>query len=97
MSAVDTTVWYEHGRWCFFTTVSELPGHAATLLLFHADSLTGEWPYHPTNPISTDVRTACAAGPIVRAGGRRFRPSQGCSTSYVGLQLYLERDCDTDT
>jgi len=82
LNAVDTTVWREDGRWWFFTTVFESPGDCVTLLLFHADSLTGDWTYHPANPIHTDVRRARGAGAIFSAGGHRFRPSQDSSKRY---------------
>jgi hypothetical protein len=82
LDAVDTTVWYEGGRWWFFVGISHAPGHCATLLLFHAASLTGEWIYHPENPISTDVRNARGAGAIFGVQGRRFRPSQDCAKGY---------------
>lgn len=82
MAAVDTTALHEDGRWWFFVTVSEPRGHGAVLLLFSAASLTGEWIYHPANPISTDVRTARGAGAILRAQGRLLRPSQDCTRSY---------------
>jgi hypothetical protein len=73
--AVNTTVCRAAGRWWFFAAVAEPPGHCATLLLFHAESLTGPWVYHPANPISSDVRNARGAGAIFRARGRRIRPS----------------------
>lgn len=82
LNAVDTTVWREDGRWWFFTTIFESPGHCVTLLLFHADSLTGEWIYHPANPISADVRRARGAGAVFSAGGYRVRPSQDSSKGY---------------
>ncbi len=82
LEAVDATVWHENDYWWFFVTIFEPRGHDAVLLLFNAASLTGEWVYHPANPISTDVRTARGAGAIFRAQGRLFRPSQDCSPRY---------------
>ena len=82
LDAVDTTVWHENGRWWFFAAFADPPGPCVTLLLFHAASLTGEWIYHPANPISTDVRRARGAGAIFSAAGRRFRPSQDGSRGY---------------
>ena len=82
LDAVDTTVWHENGRWWFFAAFADPPGPCVTLLLFHADSLTGEWIYHPANPISTDVRRARGAGAIFNVEGRRFRPSQDGARGY---------------
>jgi hypothetical protein len=82
LEAVDTTVWYENGRSWFFAAIVEPAGHCVTLLLFHAASLTGEWVYHPANPIFNDVRTARGAGAIFSVDGRRFRPSQNCAPMY---------------
>jgi hypothetical protein len=79
--AVDTTVHHQDGTWWFFTTVSD--GHGSLkLLLFYADSLTGEWHQHPSNPISSDARFCRGAGPIIQQGGRWLRPSQSCVPSY---------------
>jgi hypothetical protein len=82
LPAVDTTVWFEGGRFWFFAAIAEPPGHNTTLLLFHAPDLTGEWTYHPANPIATDIRRSRCAGAVFSAGGRRFRPSQDGSIGY---------------
>jgi hypothetical protein len=46
------------------------------LLLYYAESLAGEWRFHPSNPISTDARNNRGAGRVFRAGDRLIRPSQ---------------------
>jgi hypothetical protein len=86
-NAVDTTVWFQDGLWWFFVTLIESRGRGLTLLLFYAETLTGEWKWHPANPLSRDVRNARSAGAVFRYGDRLFRPSQdngiryGCSFS----------------
>jgi len=81
-NAVDTTPWFDGARWWFFTTISEPDGCAVTSMIFSADTLTGQWISHPSNPFCTDVRFARNAGAIVTSGGRLFRPSQNCSERY---------------
>jgi hypothetical protein len=80
--AVDTTLWKEDGVYWFFVTVVDPPEAGPQLFLFYADSLTGEWNYHPSNPICTDVRFARGAGRIFRDNGRLIRPSQDHSHGY---------------
>jgi len=75
LNAATTTVYRADGRWWFFVSVAEPPGHCAALLLFHAATLTGEWVYHPVNPISTDARAVRGAGAVLDRGGRRARPA----------------------
>ena len=81
-NAVDTTLWIENGIYWFFVTLSDLVGAGPQLFLFFADSLTGEWGYHPDNPICMDIRFARGAGKIFRQDGRTIRPSQDHSRGY---------------
>ena len=80
--AVDTTVWVDDGIFWFFVTVIDPPEAGPQLFLFYADSLTGEWKYHPSNPICSDVRFARGAGRIFSENGRRVRPAQDHSHGY---------------
>ena len=80
--AVDTTLWIEGGLYWFFVTLVDTVGGGPQLFLFFADSLTGEWTYHPENPICMDVRFARGGGKIFRQDGRRIRPSQDHSRGY---------------
>jgi len=76
---VDTTVWQHDGLWFMATTSAEQDARAGVLLLFYSDSLTGEWRFHPANPISTDIRYSRGAGRIFQHGAGFIRPSQsGC-------------------
>ena len=80
--AVDTTLWVEDGIYWFFVTIIDPPEAGPQLFLFFAESLTGEWVYHPSNPICSDIRFARGAGRIFRENGRRIRPSQDHSRGY---------------
>lgn len=79
---VDTTVWEHDGLWWLATTSAEpMPG-AGFLWLYYSRSLTGEWHFHPGNPISTDIRDSRGAGQVFRSKGRLIRPSQSCAPTY---------------
>ena len=54
----------------------------AFLYLYYADSLTGKWRYHPSNPVCSDVRRARGAGRIHLRQGKLIRPSQDGSRIY---------------
>jgi hypothetical protein len=79
---VDTTVWEHAGLWWFTTTSAEPSAAAGCLLLFYSESLTGDWHFHPANPISTDIRRNRGAGRVFRSHNRLIRPSQSCAPSY---------------
>jgi hypothetical protein len=85
--AVDTTPLLLDGIWYFFTTSARLGNET---FLFWAESLDGEWHYHPRNPICSDVRRARGAGPLFRSGGELIRPAQDCSVRY-GYAIALNR------
>jgi hypothetical protein len=79
---VDTTIWEHEGLWWFTTTSAEPSSGAGSLLLFYAESLTGDWHFHPGNPISTDIRRNRGAGRVFKNDNRLIRPSQSCAPSY---------------
>lgn len=79
---VDTSVWQHDGLWWMMTTRNDPDPRASSLFLFYAEHLTGEWRFHPGNPISTDVRNNRGAGRIFWAGNRWIRPSQSCAPIY---------------
>jgi hypothetical protein len=89
-AAYDTTLWVEDGIYWFFVTLEGRRGSRYQLLLFSADSLTGEWTLHPQNPIGSDIRSARGGGPLFRAGGRLVRPAQDCSRAYGGGLVFEE-------
>jgi hypothetical protein len=79
---VDTTIWEHEGLWWLATTSAQpFPG-AGCLLLFYSASLTGEWQFHPANPISTDIRQMRCAGRVFRTDNRLIRPSQNGAPDY---------------
>jgi hypothetical protein len=79
---VDTTIWEHEGLWWLTTTNAQPSALAGCLLLFYSASLTGDWHFHPANPISTDIRRNRGAGRVFRSGNRMIRPSQSCAPSY---------------
>jgi hypothetical protein len=79
---VDSTVWQHDGLWWMTTTSSDMSPRAGSLLLFCSASLTGEWRFHPANPISTDIRRNRGAGRVFQNGDCLIRPSQSCAPSY---------------
>src|ERR1022692_1175140 len=79
---VDTTIWEYEGLWWFTTTGAEPSSGAGSLLLFYSASLTGDWHFHPGNPISTDIRRNRGAGRVFRSHNCLIRPSQSCAPSY---------------
>jgi hypothetical protein len=80
--AADTSVWKQDSLWWFFTTLMDPRARGEFLYLYYAETLTGEWNYHPANPICYDVRRARSAGRIHLHQGRLIRPSQDCSRRY---------------
>jgi hypothetical protein len=80
--AVDTTLWHQDGLYWLFTSVQDRPGASYWLLLFYSNTLTGEWKFHPSNPISTDIRNARSAGALFRHCGKLIRTSQDGSVRY---------------
>jgi len=79
---VDTTVWQHEDLWWLMTTYADPDARCGSLLLFYSESLTGNWRFHPANPISTDVRTNRGAGRVFWTGHHWIRPSQSCSPTY---------------
>lgn len=82
MPAVDTTPYFDGGQWWFFTSIPEPPGSANPLLLFRSDTLTGDWQYHPANPVTRHARFSRNAGPLVLHQRSLYRPSQSCIGGY---------------
>jgi hypothetical protein len=85
LKAVDTTLFYDQGKWWLFTAISENEAAApqVELFLFYSGELfTDQWQAHPMNPIVSDVKRARAAGSIFVKDGKLFRPSQICSETY---------------
>lgn len=103
---VDTTIWQHENLWWLMTTRAEPDARAGCLFLFYSESLTGDWKFHPANPISTDIRNNRGAGRMLQVDGRLFRPSQSCSPIYgysfsfnevteLSTQRYAEKTLQT--
>jgi hypothetical protein len=81
LHGADPTVFRYRGRWWMF--VCPTPRTHETLVLYHADELTGPWREHPRNPIvAADNRRARPAGRVVVSGGRLYRFAQDCAGHY---------------
>lgn len=79
---VDTTPFFHDDTWYFFTSPAGAPANHSTTFLFFSSTLTGEWIYHPCNPICEDVRRARSAGHLWWRHGKLLRPAQDCSVGY---------------
>ena len=79
---VDTTIWNHDGLWWLATTSADPAPGAGALFLYFAESLLGEWRFHPMNPICTDIRRNRGAGCVFRSQDRLIRPSQSCAPTY---------------
>ena len=79
---VDTTIWEHEGVWWLATTSADPVPGAGCLLLFYSGSLTGDWRFHPANPISTDIRHMRCAGRVIRTQNRLIRTSQSGAPDY---------------
>jgi len=79
---VDTTIWQHEGLWWLATTSADPGPGAGCLLMFYSPALTGDWHFHPGNPISTDIRRNRGAGRVFRSQNRLIRPSQSGAPTY---------------
>lgn len=94
----DATLLDHGGKLWLFAT--ERDGHGSssdTMVVFHADDLTGPWQPHPMNPILIDRTCARPGGGFVRIGDRILLPVQDGTRGYGGglgfcevLELTLE-------
>ena len=80
---VDSTVIEHDGRWWLFASSMEYEG-IATLYIWHAADLFGEWVPHRLNPVKTDVRASRPAGTPFVHEGALYRPAQNCTVTYGG-------------
>jgi hypothetical protein len=77
----DPTLFRWNGRYWLCCTDLDLGGHD-NLCLLHASEVTGPWVPHARWPVKVDVRGARAAGMVLNANGRLFRPGQDCAATY---------------
>ena len=79
---VDPSIWRQDGLWWLMVSSADPDPRSSALFLFYAETLEGEWKFHPSNPVSTDVRANRGAGRIECVESRVIRPSQCCSPVY---------------
>jgi hypothetical protein len=105
---IDSTVWQHEELWWFATTSADPVPGGNSLWLYYSQSLTGEWKFHPRNPISRDIRYSRAAGRVFRHQDRLIRTSQSGAPTYgysinfheitnLSVQCYAERVIKTVT
>lgn len=105
---VDSTIWQHEGLWWLATSSVDPMPAATSLWLYYSSSLTGDWHFHPQNPISRDVRNSRGAGRVFRSQNRLIRPSQSGAPTYgysitfneiteLSDQRYVERPMKTIT
>lgn len=81
---VDNTIFYYNETWWLFTESEQ----GASLFLYYADSLYGDWVEHPSNPIiSNDANISRPGGNVIVSNGRIFRYTQDCYPTY-GNQVW---------
>ncbi len=91
LCAVDATPLEHEGRWWLFVNVRPEGGSSwDELHLYAAPSPLGPYEPHPLNPVVSDARRARPAGPVLRAGGRLYRPAQDCSGCYGRALAVME-------
>jgi hypothetical protein len=78
----DPTIFQHAQRWWMFIDAS-LDQASDTLMLYHADALTGPWKEHPMSPVvRQDPCTARPGGRVIHHGDRLIRYTQGCRPVY---------------
>lgn len=92
VSAADTVLFQDAGKWWMFTNISEGPveDHCNELHVFSIDGpgLMRVTP-HPLNPVVINSTTARGAGRILRRNGKLIRPSQINARGTYGWGLNL--------
>jgi hypothetical protein len=82
---VDPTLFKHEGRyWLFFTLQNDGAWGNQKLYAYHAPALAAPWVAHALNPVKCDIGATRPAGNVFSTGGRLFRPSQDCSSTYGG-------------
>lgn len=88
-SLVDSSIFWDHGRWWIFASASNSQGHDV-LRLFFSDTLEGEWQEHPGSPFDNNVASHVRpAGRILICDGKLVRVAQNRYGSYgTSLRAY---------
>ena len=93
VSAVDSNVMHQDGRWWLFTCIHNYVGecpHSSFQIFWTDDIFAGDWTAHSQNPIISDVRSARSGGSIIQDSQNLYRVSQDCSLRY-GYSLSINK------
>jgi hypothetical protein len=85
VTAVDTTLYFDNGKWWMFVNLVENDGASSLdeLYLFYSDHFqSNQWHPHKKNPIVSDIKNARPAGAIFLMNNKVYRPAQNCSHRY---------------
>ena len=86
---IDPTLAPHEGNWYLFGTDAD-DGPSSKLRIWVAKSPQGPWAAHPMTPARVARDQVRPAGPLFRAGGHLYRPSQDCRRGY-GSGIILNR------
>jgi len=85
VAGYDATITEHEGRmWMFLSTESRQSTSWDNLLIYHADSLLGEWLPHDKNPVLVDGYVSRPGGEMIRRKEQLLRPAQDGSQMYGG-------------
>lgn len=89
----DTTLLRHDGRFWFFVGRRVLKSASWDILsLYRADSLTGSWTPHASEPVLIDAALSRPAGAFLQHGKRTLRPVQDGSRGYGGAVTFCQID-----
>lgn len=94
-AGVDNTIFEHDGRWWMLATDAR-SGTNSDLLLWHADTLFGEWRPHRANPVKRDLAGSRPGGRPFIIDGRLYRPAQDCTLRY-GRRLIVNEILELST
>lgn len=87
---LDTVAFQHDDQWWFFITMTDPRLASPQLCLFSARSLFSELLFHPSNPISSDIRHSRCAGRIHRTSSGLVRAAQDGALRY-GHALHFRK------
>jgi hypothetical protein len=87
---VDVTVFRYEDRWWLAGSDRGPAGASSELHLWYAETITGPWRPHLSNPVKIDARSARPGGTMFWSDGALYRPAQDCST-YYGRRVVINR------
>ena len=93
ISAADTNIFYDDGRWWMFTNIdtANIGDHQSELHLFYADHFDSEfWTPHPKNPVVTSSLQARNAG-FASSDKARYRVFQKQDFNFYGRSIGIAK------